>query len=89
MLVLSRESRQKLGKYLRSVRKAAGVSQADLASSLGLTSGQFISNIERGNCSPTLEALSTYLNQTNLHTLTLQDFIIEIYEREIRKQVGK
>ena len=36
------------GEIVRTARKAAGLSQMTLALELGLTSGQFISNIERG-----------------------------------------
>jgi len=43
---------RKIGEYLQNLRKEAGMSQGDAASALNYTSNQFISNIERGVCTP-------------------------------------
>lgn len=50
-----------LGTYLNAKRKAAGLSQGQVARSLGYSSPQFISNIERGLCSPPLKKLRTMI----------------------------
>jgi len=42
---------------LRYLRIKASLSQRDVAESLGLESGQFISNFERGACLPPLKSL--------------------------------
>lgn len=40
--------RQKFGKFLRQLRMRRGLTQWDVAREFGLTSAQFVSNIERG-----------------------------------------
>jgi transcriptional regulator with XRE-family HTH domain len=42
------ERRKKFGKWLRTCRKQARITQAELAKALGYDSSQLISNIERG-----------------------------------------
>lgn len=46
-----------LGKYLKSARLKAGLSQHFVSKKLSLTSPQFVSNFERGLCSPPLKQL--------------------------------
>ena len=41
---------QVLGDYLQSKRMKVGLSQGDVATKLGYSSPQFISNFERGLC---------------------------------------
>lgn len=43
-------SRRIVGKHLNRIRKEAGLSQMDLARSLGYSSKQIVSNWERGCC---------------------------------------
>ena len=42
------ERRKQLGKWLKAMREAAGLTQADLAKALQYDNAQIISNIERG-----------------------------------------
>ena len=46
-----------LGTFLRRKREAAGYTQSEIAKRLGYSSPQFISNFERGLCSPPLKNL--------------------------------
>ncbi|MBX7231593.1 MAG: helix-turn-helix domain-containing protein [Bdellovibrionales bacterium] len=46
-----------LGQYLREKRESAGFTQAQIAQRLGYSSPQFVSNFERGLCSPPLKNL--------------------------------
>ena len=48
---------KEFGQYLKVKREAAGLSQSEIARGLGYSSPQFISNFERGLCSPPLPAL--------------------------------
>ena len=48
---------QHLGQFLRDKRVDAGLTQAEIAGKLGYSSPQFISNFERGLCSPPLKNL--------------------------------
>lgn len=47
----------KLGEYLQQKRKDKGLSQGFVSKTLGYSSPQFISNIERGLCTPPFPAL--------------------------------
>lgn len=51
--------RRELGKYLKSKRLAAGLSQGQVSVALGYSSPQFVSNWERGLCSLPLRKLKT------------------------------
>jgi transcriptional regulator with XRE-family HTH domain len=46
-----------LAKFLKLKRIEQGLSQAEVARALGFSSSQFISNWERGMCSPPLNSL--------------------------------
>jgi len=48
---------QHLGRFLRQKRIGSGFTQAEIAGKLGYSSPQFISNFERGLCSPPLKNL--------------------------------
>lgn len=47
----------KFKEYIKEARENAGLSQADVANKLGNISPQYMSNIERGICHPSAEAL--------------------------------
>lgn len=48
---------QKLGENLKRIRTEKGISQSDIAKSLGVSRG-FVSNIENGKRNPTLATIS-------------------------------
>ena len=48
---------ERLGKLLQGKRVEQGLTQSELAEALGYTSPQFVSNWERGMCSPAFNAL--------------------------------
>lgn len=47
----------KLGKNLKRIRKAKGITQGDIVRKLGLGRG-FVSNIENGKANPTLSTIT-------------------------------
>jgi len=51
-----------LGTYLKTKRQQLGLTQAEVAKKLSYASPQFISNFERGLCSPPLKNLKTLVN---------------------------
>ena len=63
------------GKYLREKRKAAGLTQDDLAESIGKT-GQYISNIEKGknNAPPNDSDVESLILKLNLGDVAARDF---------------
>jgi hypothetical protein len=67
---------QNLGRYLRSKRLATGFTQSDIADKLGYSSPQFISNFERGLCSPPLRHLKALVKLYRLNPKELIQLII-------------
>ena len=63
---------QNLGHFLRKQREEAGLTQFEVAKKLGYTTPQFISNFERGICSPPLKVLK---NLVKLYKMPAQDVI--------------
>lgn len=51
---LVKRERVRLGQFLQKKRVEVGLSQGEVAKKLGYNSPQFISNVERGLCSPAL-----------------------------------
>jgi len=58
---------KKLGDNLKRIRTEKGVSQADIAKSLGVSRG-FVSNIENGKRNPTLSTISRLAEALNVST---------------------
>ena len=55
-----------LGKYLQKRRIKADLTQIEVARKLGYSSAQFISNFERGLCSPPLKQLRKIENMYDI-----------------------
>ncbi len=55
---------EELGKHLQEVRKTGGFSQGDISKVIGLTTPQFVSNIERGLSPPSPNYLAVLANLT-------------------------
>jgi transcriptional regulator with XRE-family HTH domain len=66
----------KLATYLRRTRIAAGISQAEIASSLGFTSSQLVSNWERGKCKIPLKHVLSFCKLTKSNPKDLQEIIL-------------
>ncbi|MCF7844158.1 helix-turn-helix domain-containing protein [Candidatus Gracilibacteria bacterium] len=52
-----KEEAKKLGKNLKRIRTKKGISQVDVARSLGISRG-FVSNLENGKTNPTLATIT-------------------------------
>lgn len=52
-----KDEAEKLGKNLKRIRTKKGITQADIARSLGVSRG-FVSNLENGKTNPTLATIS-------------------------------
>ncbi len=60
-----------LGKFLKKLRVEANLSQSEVASALGYSSPQFISNFERGLASPPLNKIKIL---AEIYDCDLRDF---------------
>lgn len=58
---------EKLGKNLKRIRTKKGITQGDIARSLGVSRG-FVSNIENGKTNPTLATIARLANAVGAST---------------------
>ncbi len=79
---------RKLGEYLRDKRVKADLTQGFVAERMGFTSPQFISNIERGLCSPPMDVLKRMVRLYKLRNPEVVKFLSrlqeEYFERSLR-----
>lgn len=79
---------QVLGDFLQSKRVKAGLSQGDVATKLGYSSPQFISNFERGLCAPPLNKLKMLVQLYDLSGEEVLKLMMKEHERHLRKALG-
>lgn len=77
----------RLGKYLRQARIEKGLTQKDLSEIMGYTSPQFISNIERGLCSPPLDCLREIIKNCDADINIVLEIIIEEQRAYLKKHL--
>lgn len=73
-----------LGKYLAEKRLEKGLSQNEVANLLGYSSGQFISNFERGICAPPLKKLRVLMGLYSLSLDRITRLLLDAQENFIR-----
>ncbi len=79
---------QVLGDFLQSKRVKAGLSQGDVATKLGYSSPQFISNFERGLCAPPLNKLKLLVQLYDLNGDEVLRLMMKENEKHLRKSLG-
>lgn len=79
---------QVLGDFLQSKRVKAGLSQGDVATKLGYSSPQFISNFERGLCAPPLNKMKLLVGLYDLNTEELIKLMLKEEEKNLRKHLS-
>ena len=77
-----------LGEFLQAKRIKSGLSQGDVATKLGYSSPQFISNFERGLCAPPLNKLKLLVNLYDLNGEELVRLMLKEHEKHIRRAIG-
>lgn len=77
-----------LGDFLQARRIKAGLSQGDVATKLGYSSPQFISNFERGLCAPPLNKLKMLVALYDLNGEEVMKLLLREHERHLRKSLG-
>lgn len=76
----------KIYQILRKAREAAGLTQAKAAQDSGLSTPQFLSNIERGICLPSFPVLKSMCVNYNIdYQETAAKVIEEIQSRNLKK----
>ena len=71
-----------LGQYLQDMRIKANLTQREVSLSLGYSSAQFISNFERGICSPPLKKLKELIKLYKMPVEKVMSLVLE-GEREV------
>lgn len=82
-------NRKNMAVYLREKRKAASLSQAQVAEALGYKSAQFISNWERGISSPPIETLRVVASLYKVAEEEMLQKIIDATIEDVRAELEK
>lgn len=78
-----RRDHQELGFYLSSMRAQAGLTQREVADALGYSSGQYVSNFERGIAVPPLNKLNLMVKMYGLSVEHLCELIVEAERKRL------
>ena len=73
-----------IGRYLREKREKAALSQMDVSQKLGYTTSQFVSNFERGLCTPSWSALRILVKLYQIPELEILEFLLKEQENLIK-----
>ena len=84
-IVLSEKSCIKLGQYIKSKRKATGLTQLEASKRIGLKHHQSLSNAERGRCTLTLEQ---YKKLSKLYKSDIQE-VAELLKTEYCSEIER
>ena len=89
MTEVRKESLKDIGKFLKKCRAEAKVTQRSLAETAGLTSAQYISNIERGLVPPSNEILTLYIRNCELNLNTVVDFLSDQNKKVLKAELAE
>lgn len=78
-----------LGTFLRKAREESQMSQRQVADALGYTSPQFISNFERGLCSPPLNKLRVLIDLYELNPNKVMGLILDEQKKHLERNLLK
>ena len=81
--------RKKLGKFLKTERVKAGLTQGEIANKLGYSSPQFISNIERGLSVIPLKTLAVLVSEYRINQETMIKTIMDSQRQILKKYLSK
>lgn len=78
-----------MNQYLRACRIRSGKSQLAAARALGHTTAQYISNLERGLCEPSIEMAFKLCDIYEESRLELATFMVSTYTQQLEKRIKK
>ena len=79
---------QKVGSYLKSKRLESGVTQKQLAEMFGLSTSQYISNVELDKCGPSLLKLDIWCEAVGTNPNTVFKCLMSEYRSNVRAGLG-
>lgn len=77
------------GQWMRSARMSAGLTQRDLADSLGIPSRQAIANMERGMTPLPARYVKRFSRATKTDVSEVIGKMVETYEKRIRQKLAE
>ena len=80
---------KKLGKWLRSQRKKAGISQVDLAKKANYEISQIVSNTERGKNKPPIPLMIAYIENCNISKESMIKEMLACLNRKLKKELWR
>ncbi len=87
---LSQPGQLRLAGYLLGLRLSSGKTQADLSKRLKLKSPQYISNVERGACAVSVQALAVYKSLLPAcNRVGFNRFVTWVFEKDFYAQLEK
>lgn len=78
-----------LGLLLKEARIKKAITQEQASRRLGLTSPQYISNIERGKCPASLETITVLIGLYDLKANKIIDIMTKEYRANIESKLSK
>lgn len=81
-----RSARRKLAMYLKNGRLQSGLSQKDFAARLGYSRSQFVSNWERGLCTPPMSVMKKMLKICPISRDELFDLVLACEKEKISEK---
>lgn len=79
----------KLAQFLKEKRTQSGLSQKDVATKLGYSTSQFISNWERGISQPPISTLRTLANMYNVSADQMFNVLLEETMVQVQSDLKK
>lgn len=79
----------KLGEFLKQARVKAKLTQGDVSKSLGYTSPQFISNIERGLSVVPLKTLAILVHQYRINPDLMIKTLLDSQKKILKSHLSK
>jgi transcriptional regulator with XRE-family HTH domain len=79
---------KKINELLVESRKKSGLSQIEVSIYLGLTSPQYVSNIERGICAPSMDVVIKLITLYGLNKTQVVNALILDYKESLHLKIG-
>lgn len=78
-----------IGQFLAKRRTELNITQSDLSRSLGYSSPQFVSNWERGLCSPPLQIMSQLCDSLKISKKEVTELLLKQYRSEVEASLKR
>jgi transcriptional regulator with XRE-family HTH domain len=77
-----------INKAMRAARLKHGMTQGEVCKLLGLDNPQYLSNIERGLCSPSIETVNVFVKNKLLTRHNAEDLLMKEYRINLWRKMA-